>query len=191
MKIIMALDRRTYAGAPIDIVRKLRAAAIHMKTRDIDAYMRVVVTRLRAERQADIKIEGDSLEERCESFLAGSIRTRMASPVFQREHIDASAIRVLRRARGITQERLAALLQVSFATVNRWEAGEHLPSSLRSIDEQLFAYFSRAPDEEEPAPVVARSASHGGTLLRARERARSSFKPAGRSLEAPIHHKHL
>jgi hypothetical protein len=42
MKISMALDRRTYTGAPVDIVRKLRAAAIHLKTRDLDAYMRAV-----------------------------------------------------------------------------------------------------------------------------------------------------
>lgn len=190
MKIIMALDRRAYAGSPSDIVRKLRADAVHMKTRDTDAYMRAVVARLRTEQQADIKIEGDSLEERCECFLAGTIRARMARPVFQREYVDASAIRVLRRARGITQERLASLLQVSFATVNRWEAGDHLPSNLRGIDEELFAYFSRASAAEEPAPLLPPSTSHAGTLLRARERARRPFKPPGRSLNTPTHSKH-
>jgi transcriptional regulator with XRE-family HTH domain len=191
VKIIMTLDRRTYAGAPIDIVRKLRADAVHMKTRDTDAYMRAVVTRLRAEQQADIKLEGDSLEERCESFLAGIVRSRMALPVFQREHVDAGAIRVLRRAREITQERLASLLQVAFATVNRWEAGEHLPSHLRSIDEQLFAYFSRAPADDQPVSFVAPPIPRAGTLVRARERARRSFAHPQRSLDPTTHNKHI
>lgn len=192
MKISMALDRRTYAGTPIDIVRKLRADAVHMKTRDIDAYVRAVVTRLQAEQQANIEIKGDSLEERCESFLAGIVRAGMAFPVFHRDHIDASAIRVLRRARQLTQERLASLLQVSFATVNRWEAGEHLPSNVRSIDEELFAYFSpeRAPTDEEPAAPVTPSRSHAGVLVRTRDRARQSFRLSGRPLE-PTHSKHL
>jgi len=191
VKIIMALDRRSYAGSPVDIVRKLRSEAVHMKTRDTDAYMRAVVTRLRGEEQADIKIEGESLEERCESFLAGIVRARLTHPVFQREHVDAGAIRVLRRARGITQERLASLLQVAFATVNRWEAGEHLPSSLRSINEELFAYFSRARADEEPGGRLSISTHPTGTLLGARARARESFKPLRRSLDTTIHSKHL
>jgi hypothetical protein len=184
MKISMALDRRTYAGAPVDIVRKLRADAIHMKTRDVDAYMRVVVARLRVERQAEIDIGGDSLEERCESFLAGAIRSRMALPVFQREYLDAHAIRVLRRARRITQERLAALLGVSFATVNRWEAGAHLPSSLRSVEQELFTYFSRTDEDvdEDPGVHASPPAPHAGSLIRARERARQSFRLPGRIL---------
>jgi DNA-binding transcriptional regulator YiaG len=153
MKISMALDRRTYTGAPVDIVRKLRAAAIHLKTRDLDAYMRAVVGRLRTERRAEIELEGDSLEKRCESFIAWTVRSKLASPVFQREHLDAHAIRVLRRARRLTQERLAALLGVSFATVNRWEAGAHVPSSSRAIEQELFSYFSQVEPDSSEEPV--------------------------------------
>jgi transcriptional regulator with XRE-family HTH domain len=178
MKIVMALDHRTYSGTPIEIVRKLRAEAIHMKTRDTDAYMRAVVARLRAEQHAEIDLSGADLEERCESFLAGVIRAGMATPVFQRDRVDATAIRILRRARDLTQERLASLLQVSFATVNRWESSEHLPSSantLRGLEEELFIYFS------QPAERSSGLAPLTGALQRARERARSRFRPPAHS----------
>jgi hypothetical protein len=192
MKISMTIDHRTYAGEAIDIVRKLRADAIHMKTRDVDAYMRAVVTRLRAEQQVDLEIEGDTVVTRCEFFLAGIVRSGLALPVFQREYVDSSAIRVLRRARRLTQEELAARLDVSFATVNRWEAGEHLPSSLRSIEEELFHYFSRAPAEGDAAPAapvarVAPAARHAGALVHARDRARQSFRPP--ALRAGVSHR--
>jgi DNA-binding transcriptional regulator YiaG len=189
MKITMALDQRTYSGSPVDIVRKLRADAIHMKTRDADAYMRVVAARLKAMEQADIELDGDSLEERCESFLAGTIRSRMAAPVFQREHLDSASIRVLRRARGLTQERLAALLGVSFTTLNRWEAAEHLPSNgntLKGLEEELFAYFWRPEDPIEPTQPAA---PHAGRLLRARAQARSSFRPHGAHPGMTTHYK--
>jgi transcriptional regulator with XRE-family HTH domain len=189
MKIVMALDQRIYAGTPMDIVRKLRADAIHMKTRDTDAYMRTVVARLRAEEQAEVDLSGDNLEERCESFLVGVLRSRMASPVFHRDLIDAASIRILRRARDLTQERLASLLQVSFATVNRWEAGDHLPSSastLRSLEDELFAYFWRPSEPSSLPPPRA----HAGSFLRAREHARSGFRPHKKYLGVTTHHKH-
>jgi len=192
MKLMMALDGRTYAGAPVDIVRKLRADAIHMKTRDIDAYMRAVVARLRAEEQADIGLEGDSLEERCEAFLIGSIRARKLLPVFQREHIDSTAIRVLRRARGLTQEQLAALLQVSFTTVNRWEAaGDRLSpnaNTLESIDRQLFSYFWQP--EEAPAPPRRVTTPLTEVLAGVRKRARESFTPLHEDASSTPHHKY-
>lgn len=190
MKIVMTLDRRTYSGAPVDIVRKLRGDAIHMKARDVDAYMRTVAARLRATEQAEIELDGDSLEERCESFLAGTIRSRMALPIFQRERLDAATIRVMRRARGITQERLADLLGVAFSTINRWEAGEHLPSNaktLGSIEEELFDYFSRSEGPTESTPPAT---SHTGRFSRAREHARSRFRPHGSHLGATTHHKY-
>ena len=36
-------------------------------------------------------------------------------------------VRELRRARGLTQERLARELNVTFGTVNGWENGRHRP----------------------------------------------------------------
>ncbi len=190
MKIVMTLDRRTYSGSPVDIVRKLRGDAIHMKTRDVDAYMRVVVARLKDTEQADIELDGNRLEERCESFLAGTIRSGMALPIFQRERLDAAAIRVLRRARGITQEQLADLLGVVFSTINRWEADEHLPSTAKTlggIEEELFDYFSRPQEPVDSAPPAT---SHAGRLSRAREHARSRFRPRGGHLGAATHYKH-
>jgi len=111
----------------------------------------------------------------------------MAFPVFHREHVDASAIRVLRRARQLTQEQLAALLQVSFATVNRWEADAHVPANLRSIEEELFAYFSQARADADEEPVVPAPPSRRvGVLVRARQRARQSvWQPE------TTHSKHL
>ena len=185
MKLIMALDRRSFSGTPVAIVRKLRANAIHMPTRDADAYMRAVARRLQAEQQAEIAIEGTTLDERCESFLAGIVRSGMAFPVFQQDDIDASAIRVLRCARGLTQERLAAALGVSYVTVNRWEAGEHVPANQDSLRRELFAFFE-APDT--PAPVIPSPASSSGTLQSSRDRVRRSFT-RGRSSEA-THARH-
>ncbi len=39
-------------------------------------------------------------------------------------------IKALRVGLGLTQERFAALLGISFSTVNRWEKGVSKPSSL-------------------------------------------------------------
>lgn len=36
-------------------------------------------------------------------------------------------VRAIRRARGLTQERLAQVLGVTFSTVNGWENGRHRP----------------------------------------------------------------
>lgn len=41
-----------------------------------------------------------------------------------------SIIRVLRSRLGLTQERFASNLDVTFATVNRWENGRSMPSRL-------------------------------------------------------------
>ncbi|MBX9600046.1 MAG: N-6 DNA methylase [Bryobacteraceae bacterium] len=50
----------------------------------------------------------------------------------------ASAIRELRGRLGLTQEKLAAQLRVSFPTVNRWEKGKNLPdSAVRHAIEQF------------------------------------------------------
>ena len=42
----------------------------------------------------------------------------------------AQQIMVLRRALGVTQERLASLIGVTFSTVSRWENGHVRPSKL-------------------------------------------------------------
>jgi transcriptional regulator with XRE-family HTH domain len=192
MKVMMALDRRTYVGPPTSIVKKLREAAIHMKTRDSDAYMRAVAARLRAEEQVEIDLEGDSLEERCEAFLAGNIRTRLLLPVFLQEHLDSAAIRVLRRARGLTQEQLASLLQISFTTVNRWEAaGERLspnPKLLGSIEEQLFTYFWRS--SQEPVPLDTPVIPLTSFLADVRKRTRRGFSNREKIINSTLSKKH-
>jgi transcriptional regulator with XRE-family HTH domain len=48
-----------------------------------------------------------------------------------------SLIRALRERNGLTQEKLAARLGVSFSTINRWEKGRRRPSplALRKLEE--------------------------------------------------------
>ncbi|MDB9515166.1 helix-turn-helix transcriptional regulator [Kamptonema animale CS-326] len=51
----------------------------------------------------------------------------------------AAVIRELRQQLGLSQEKLAAKLGVSFRTVNRWENGRAVPSALalKQIEELL------------------------------------------------------
>ncbi|NJK39540.1 MAG: helix-turn-helix transcriptional regulator [Oscillatoriales cyanobacterium RM2_1_1] len=50
-----------------------------------------------------------------------------------------SLIRALRQRLGVSQEKLAAMLGVSFQTVNRWERGHAKPSqlALNAIEQKL------------------------------------------------------
>ena len=51
----------------------------------------------------------------------------------------AQRIIVLRRALGVTQERLASLIGVTFSTVSRWENGHVRPSRLAWSQLRLLA----------------------------------------------------
>jgi len=51
----------------------------------------------------------------------------------------AQQIVVLRRALGVTQERLASLIGVTFSTVSRWENGHVRPSRLAWSQLRLLA----------------------------------------------------
>lgn len=57
-------------------------------------------------------------------------------------------IRELRRRLGLSQEKLAAKLGISFQTVNRWEKGHAKPSSLamQRIEQQLKEMSDRGID---------------------------------------------
>ena len=52
----------------------------------------------------------------------------------------AQLIRALRKHLGLTQEKMAAKLGVSFPTINRWENGRALPSplALQKIQQSLI-----------------------------------------------------
>jgi type I restriction enzyme M protein len=65
-------------------------------------------------------------------------------------------LRALRQKLNLSQEQLAARLDVSFATVNRWETGKGRPQAAqRDALERLFD--EAGVDEADPAPVVAPS----------------------------------
>lgn len=51
----------------------------------------------------------------------------------------ATKIKQLRTKLGLTQEKIAAKVGVTFSTVNRWESGKSKPSPLamRQIDEMM------------------------------------------------------
>ena len=79
----------------------------------------------------------------------------------------AQRIVVLRRALGVTQERLASLIGVTFSTVSRWENGHVRPSRLAWTQLRMLArehgldpanFGIVAIVEAEPQPVAGRVA---------------------------------
>lgn len=120
----MIPENKIYAGTPADIVSKLSADAVFLKHKTPVEYMRAVCKRL-----PSIKIEGKTHEERCEDFLCGMLANGMAKVVLEEADVDQYEIRVMRETLGISQEKFAHRIGVSFATVNRWEKGLHVPQS--------------------------------------------------------------
>ena len=59
-----------------------------------------------------------------------------------------SLIRTLRRRLGLTQEKMAARLGVTFPTINRWENGRAKPSplALKQIENLLCALGDQGQD---------------------------------------------
>src|SRR5258708_39075771 len=146
MKLRMIPENKVYAGTPADVVSKLSADAIFLKHKTPEEYLRAVSRRL-----PSIKIEGETFEGRCEAFLRGMLANGMAKVVLEEACIDQYEIRIMRMALGISQEKLANRLGVSFATVNRWEKGLHTPRSgaiimnLRRAVGDLVASKTRQP----------------------------------------------
>lgn len=124
MKIRMIPENKVYAGTPADIVSKLSADAVFLKHKTPEEYLKAVSRRL-----PSIKIEGKTFEDRCEALLRGMLANGMAKVILEEACVDQYEIRVMRMALGISQERFANRLGVSFATVNRWEKGLHTPRS--------------------------------------------------------------
>lgn len=52
--------------------------------------------------------------------------------------MQADEIKNIRKSLGITQERFARLLNVSFTTINRWEKGRSKPSPLAVEKMELY-----------------------------------------------------
>jgi len=120
----MIPENKVYTGTPVDIVNKLSADAIFLKHKTSEEYIKTVCRRL-----PSIKIEGKTYEERCEAFLCGMLANAMATIVLKEADLDQYGIRIVRTALGISQEKFAHRLGVSFATVNRWEKGLHVSRS--------------------------------------------------------------
>lgn len=124
MKIRMIPENKVYAGTPADIINKLSADAIFLGHKNPEEYIKAVCRRL-----PSIKIEGKTYEERCEAFMRGMLANGMAKVILEEAAVDQYEIRIVRQTLGISQEKFAHQLGVSFATVNRWEKGLHVPRS--------------------------------------------------------------
>ena len=68
MKIRLVPEIKVYAGTPADIVRKLAADAVFLNQTP-EKYLEGVSQRL-----PSIKIEGDTFEKRCDSFIKGLLQ---------------------------------------------------------------------------------------------------------------------
>lgn len=128
MKIRMIPENKVYAGTPTDIVSKLSADAIFLSHKTPEEYLNAVSRRL-----PNIKIEGETFGDRCEALLRGMLGNGMAKIIPEEAFVDQYEVRIVRLTLGISQERFAQRLGVSFATVNRWEKGLHAPRSAAVI----------------------------------------------------------
>lgn len=187
MKIHMVDDDTSFFGTPVEIARRLRGRA-HGKTRDLDAYLQKVAG------EYGFALEGNTVEERCDAFLAGLIAKGPARPVFV-VGVDMHAVRILRKVLGLSREKLAQMLEVTQMTVNRWETGEHAISSDRfeSIKRVLFDPVSKPESRSEPLTATASSAeipTRDGSLIQSRQRVRQQMRtgqprPAGARSVSP------
>jgi predicted ATPase/DNA-binding NarL/FixJ family response regulator len=98
----------------------------------------------------------------------------------------ATRLRQLRAERGLSQEQLAHLLGVSFATVNRWETGR---TQMSSRARQALADFEARDGQAQGGQAGARQAGAGSPTRAASAGAaplpapRTPASPASRSLE--------
>lgn len=60
----------------------------------------------------------------------------------------ADRVKLVRKQLGISQEKLAVLLEVSFATVNRWEQGKAMPN-YRTVQRLIALCKERGIQYEE------------------------------------------
>jgi DNA-binding transcriptional regulator YiaG len=125
---IETADGAHHAGSPLEIVKDMRERDFRPSA-SVDAYMKRFSTQFKLG-----DIVGDTVEQRCESFLVRQLRARLVSGLYVADapdSLDADAIRVMRRARELTIQKLANELGVSAMTINRWESGENAPDAER------------------------------------------------------------
>lgn len=129
MRIQMLSDLKVYQGDPLEIVKNRSEDAIHMRHESLDEYIDAVVRRLQKEGRPKIKITGATIEDRCEALIIELVHSRLAKVFVNKVDLDRHAVRIIRRALGMSQERLAHELGVAFSSVNRWENGKNSPGS--------------------------------------------------------------
>jgi DNA-binding transcriptional regulator YiaG len=134
MKIRIAADNKLFHGTPTEIVRRMRDTD-HQNYPVLDDYIQHCRTRLEDLLGDVIDIRGLTEEERCASFLErlvaiGHARLEVRAP----EDVDKHVVFLLRKILGLSQERFARKIGVTFATVNRWERGRSQPNSTAISD---------------------------------------------------------
>jgi transcriptional regulator with XRE-family HTH domain len=120
----------------------------------------------------DFKVDGNSVADRCEDFLVSAIKIGLAQPIFHPEHLDNYAIRVLRKVRGLSKEKLAHQLGVVLMTINRWEDGSTGAEPKRFDIIQRVLFDQAAPSTPETSPTSTKSTIERPTLLNIRQRHR-------------------
>lgn len=149
-----------YFGTPLELVNELRLKD-HGRPANADVFIKRLAKEFRFE------VEGATVEERCESFLQKTFMANIFAPVFEREHVDEYAIRILRKWHGYSREKLAQQLGVTQMTINRWENEGQVPSAehLDAIKRVLF---------DQRTYVVPKR--HGDVLKTARDSGRDPYK---------------
>jgi len=80
----------------------------------------------------------------------GRFQAPAKTPIINRERETFSeTLAQLRQQLGVSQEKLARQLGVSFATVNRWENGYHTPSNLAKARFDAFCELALARGSNE------------------------------------------
>lgn len=134
MRIRIVADNKVFGGTPTDIVKRMRDTN-HETYASLDDYIQDCRLRLKDLLGEVIETTGRTEDERCQAFLQTLVEKGYAKlEVDSPEDVDRFAIALLRSILGLSQERLAHEIGVTFGTVNRWERGKTRPSSAAISD---------------------------------------------------------
>ena len=139
-----------YSGTPLEIVTELRRGDFS-KPKTTDAYLN------RMAKEFKLDIAGKGVDARCEAFLQQAFAKNILTPVFDPLCVDGFSIRILRKLRGISRDRLAQLIGVVPMTLHRWENLGKLPTKPKDIEalkRELFDVAIASGNEQRVKPII-------------------------------------
>ena len=77
MRIVIH-DGRTFSGTATQIVKQMQSLTFDQKDGDLDAYIRWVADNARRMHDADLKVTGETEDDRCASLIEEMKRTGLA-----------------------------------------------------------------------------------------------------------------